>query len=145
MTAADVILTSGCSSALDFCVTVIGQSGKNILCPRPGFSIYKTLAEGMGIEIRYYNLVAERNWEIDLAHLESLVDAKTAAILITNPSNPCGSVFSKAHLRKLLDLAERCYLPIIADEVRARLLVISIRFNLLFPVADLRENGISRR
>lgn len=113
----DIIMTSGCSSALDMCITALGADGDNILCPKPGFSIYSTLAEGMHIEIRHYNLIPEKNWEVDLKQLESLIDDRTTAILITNPSNPCSSVFSKDHLLRILDIAERHRLPIIADEV----------------------------
>lgn len=120
VTPADVILTSGCSSALDICLTVLGADGDNILCPRPGFSIYSTLSEGMGIQIRHYDLIPELNWEIDLKQMESLIDDRTAAILITNPSNPCSSVFSKEHLQRILAIAERHRLPIIADEVNKR-------------------------
>lgn len=120
VTPGDVILTSGCSSALDICITALGSDGDNILCPRPGFSIYNTLAEGMGIQIRHYDLIPELNWEIDLEHMESLIDDRTTAILITNPSNPCSSVFSEEHLKRILAIAERHRLPIIADEVRRR-------------------------
>lgn len=116
----DVILCSGCSSALDICITTLGSDGDNILCPRPGFSIYNTLAEGMGIQIRHYDLIPERNWEVDLDQMESLIDDRTTAILITNPSNPCSSVFTKQHLLDILDIAERHRLPIIADEVSGR-------------------------
>lgn len=126
----DIILTSGCSSALDMCLTALGSSGDNILCPRPGFSIYSTLSEGMGIDIKHYDLIAEKNWEIDLQHLESLIDDRTAAIVITNPSNPCSSVFSKEHLIKILQIAERHRLPIIADEVSE-----CISFLNLFPIS----------
>lgn len=41
-------------------------------------------------------------WEIDLKHLESLVDEKTKAIVVVNPSNPCGSNFSAEHVRHIL-------------------------------------------
>ena len=44
----------------------------------------------------------ERSWEISLSHLESLIDDNTACVIINNPSNPCGSVFSEEHLRDLL-------------------------------------------
>jgi tyrosine aminotransferase len=49
--------------------------------------------------------------------MESLIDEKTAAIIVNNPSNPCGSVFSIAHLKQILDIADRNKVPIIADEI----------------------------
>lgn len=54
--AKDVILCSGCSCALDLCITALARDGQNILIPRPGFSIYRTLAEGLGIAVKTYNL-----------------------------------------------------------------------------------------
>lgn len=59
----------------------------------------------------------ELGWEIDLDDLESQIDESTAAIVINNPSNPCGSVFSKDHALDILDVAARYYVPIIADEI----------------------------
>ena len=53
----DVILTSGCSGALDLCITCLANPGQNIIVPRPGFSIYKTLADSLGIHVRHYNLL----------------------------------------------------------------------------------------
>uniref|UniRef100_A0A182MZJ8 Tyrosine aminotransferase n=1 Tax=Anopheles dirus TaxID=7168 RepID=A0A182MZJ8_9DIPT len=113
----DVILCSGCSSALDLCISVLGGPGRNMLVPKPGFSIYRTLAEGFGIECRTYDLLPERNWEADLVQLEQLIDERTCALVVTNPGNPCGSVFSRAHLESIVDIAERHYVPIIADEI----------------------------
>lgn len=53
----DIILTNGCSHSLDLCITVLANRGQNILIPRPGFSIYKTLCHTLGIEVKYYTLV----------------------------------------------------------------------------------------
>ena len=52
----DIILTNGCSQAIDLCITVLANPGQNILIPRPGFSIYKTLCGTLGINVKYYNL-----------------------------------------------------------------------------------------
>lgn len=57
ISAEDVILCSGCSHAIELAVSVLADSGQNILVPRPGFMIYKTLAEGLGVTIKYYNLL----------------------------------------------------------------------------------------
>ena len=61
----------------------------------------------------------DREWEADLADLESKIDSNTAALIINNPSNPCGSSYSRQHLLDLLSIAERHHLPIIADETYA--------------------------
>lgn len=55
--AEDVILCSGCSHAIELAITALADSGQTVLVPRPGFMIYKTVAEGLGIEIKYYNLL----------------------------------------------------------------------------------------
>lgn len=64
-----------------------------------------------------YSLLPERKWEADMEHLESLIDERTAALVVTNPSNPCGSVYSRQHILQLVALARRYKLPIIADEI----------------------------
>lgn len=56
----DVILTSGCSQAIDLAISVLCNPGDNILVPCPGFSLYKTLAVSMGIEVKLYNLLVRR-------------------------------------------------------------------------------------
>eukprot|EP00051_Salpingoeca_urceolata_P012565 m.155384 g.155384 ORF g.155384 m.155384 type:complete len:264 (+) comp17528_c0_seq2:1751-2542(+) len=100
--AKDVIVASGCSGAIDLAITVLANEGQNILIPRPGFSLYKTLALSKGIEVRSYNLLPDQGWAVDLEHLASLADENTAAIVVTNPSNPCGSVLTKENLAGVL-------------------------------------------
>ena len=71
----------------------------------------------MNINLKFYNLIPEKNWEVDIEDLKKQIDSKTKAILITNPSNPCGSVFSKEHQLELIKVADEYKIPIIADEV----------------------------
>ncbi|KAM6937357.1 tyrosine aminotransferase [Xenentodon cancila] len=115
--AEDVILTSGCSQAIDLAISVLCNPGDNILVPCPGFSLYKTLAVSMGIDVKLYNLLPEKAWETDLQHMESLIDERTSCLIVTNPSNPCGSVFSKEHMEKILKVASKHCVPILADEI----------------------------
>lgn len=49
-----------------------------------------------------FDVQPEKSWEVDLQHLESLIDERTSCLIVTNPSNPCGSVFSKEHLQKII-------------------------------------------
>merc|ERR1711988_408116 len=113
----DVVLCSGCSCSLDLCISAVANPGQNILVPRPGFPLYTTLANGLGIKTKEYNLIPENDWQVDLDHMESVIDENTVAILVNNPSNPCGSVFDEAHLTEILKIAEEYCLPIIADEI----------------------------
>uniref|UniRef100_A0A7S0BKR5 Aminotransferase class I/classII large domain-containing protein n=1 Tax=Rhodosorus marinus TaxID=101924 RepID=A0A7S0BKR5_9RHOD len=115
----DVILTSGCSHALQMTVTaLVDPSGnQNILLPRPGFPLYNTIAEHVGVEIREYPLDPDRDWEVDLDALDQLMDSRTAAIVINNPSNPCGSVYSERHLEEIALKCRKRQVPIIADEI----------------------------
>ncbi|KAJ3021762.1 hypothetical protein HKX48_007837 [Thoreauomyces humboldtii] len=136
LTSADVILGSGCSDALNLCIGVLANEGQNILIPRPGFSLYETLASSKGIECKFYNLDPSRTWEIDLDNLESLVDENTTAIIVNNPSNPCGSVYSKKHLLEILAVAEKHKLPIIADEIYADMAFEGHEF---IPIASLTK------
>ncbi|XP_026326823.1 tyrosine aminotransferase-like isoform X2 [Hyposmocoma kahamanoa] len=115
--AEDVILCSGCSHAIEMVIAVLADSGQNILVPRPGFMIYKTLAEGLGINLKYYNLLPDQQWKADLDDLESKIDDDTALIVVINPSNPCGSVYNKEHLLEILDIASKNRVPILADEI----------------------------
>ncbi|KAL9650120.1 hypothetical protein ABK040_011290 [Willaertia magna] len=134
LTKQDVILTSGCSNALDLCITVLCNEGDEILLPQPGFSLYTTLVESKGIKAKYYPLLEDSNWEINLNELRKLINPyKTKALLINNPSNPCGSVFNELHLKEILKIAEEFHLPIIADEIYN-----GLTFNNNFiPIAEL--------
>lgn len=112
-------MTSGASQALQLAIAAVSNPGCNILLPQPGFPLYQTLCEYYGVEFRFYSLLPERGWEADIAHIRSLADSRTAAIVICNPSNPCGSVFAEAHLQELLAAAAALKLVVISDEVYA--------------------------
>ncbi|KAJ4436341.1 hypothetical protein ANN_18972 [Periplaneta americana] len=117
----DVVLCSGCSGALDMALAALAGPGRHVLVPCPGFPLYRTLLEGLGAVARPYELRPERGWEADLEDLARKMDADCAALVVCNPSNPCGSVMSRAHLRALLRLAAARRVPIIADEVYERM------------------------
>lgn len=145
----DVILCSGCSHALELAITVIADAGQNVLVPRPGFMIYKTVTEGLGINIKYYSLLPDQQWKIDIEDLESQIDDDTAAIIVTNPSNPCGSVFDKEHLYEILDVAARNHVPIIADEIYEHFVFSNHEFTALSALSKdvpiLSCSGLTKR
>ena len=91
----------------------------------------------------------EVDWEVDLDHLASLIDRDTAAIVVNNPSNPCGSVYTRDHLLAILEVADYFKVPIIADEIYDDLVFPGHFF---YPLASLTEtvpvlacNGLTKK
>lgn len=145
LTANDVIITSGCSGALEMAFGVLAQPGQTILLPQPGFSLYRTLCDNKDIRVKYYRLLPERNWEVDLQQVEEILKCAKesnegvntppiAAWLINNPSNPCGSVYSQEHLQECKRLAARYHITIIADEIYEDMVFAPNQFH---PLASL--------
>ncbi|CAI0385412.1 unnamed protein product [Linum tenue] len=117
----DVYLTLGCLQAIEVALTVLARPGANILFPRPGFPYYESRAAVCGLEVRHFDLVPERGWEVDLEAIESLADKNTVAMVVVNPGNPCGCVYSYEHLKKVAETAKKLGILVIADEVYAHL------------------------
>lgn len=116
LTPNDVAIDFGGSGAVYHVVNSLLNPEDNYLIPSPGFPLYSTLSNCM-FQARTYNLKPDSQWEADLEHLESLIDSKTKLLVVINPSNPCGSVYSREHLTQIVQIAKRHHLPILADEV----------------------------
>ncbi|KAK4850828.1 hypothetical protein QYF36_010121 [Acer negundo] len=117
----DVFVTSGCTQAIDVALAMLARPGANILLPRPGFPIYELSASFRHIEVRYFDLLPEKGWMIDLGAVEALADQDTVAMVVINPGNPCGNVYSYQHLKEIAEAANRLKILVIADEVYGHL------------------------
>jgi len=78
----------------------------------------------------------EKEWEADLVQMRSLIDKNTRAILVNNPSNPCGSAYSKEHLQAIIGIAEEFCLPIIADEIYANMVFQGAQYHAMAALTD---------
>ncbi|KAI4325127.1 hypothetical protein MLD38_030550 [Melastoma candidum] len=113
----DIFMTTGCTQAIEVVLTVLAQPGANILLPRPGYPFYDARASHSGLEVRYFDLLPEKGWEVDLKAVEDIADENTVAMVIINPGNPCGNVFSYSHLKQVAETARKVGIMVIADEV----------------------------
>lgn len=66
------------------CFSVMASAEQNVLIPRPGFPAYETLLGAIGCEVRYYDVLADREWECDLEAMEQQIDEDTAFVLIVS-------------------------------------------------------------
>ncbi|PIA36553.1 hypothetical protein AQUCO_03300025v1 [Aquilegia coerulea] len=121
LSAEDVFLTVGCIQSIEIVLSVLARPGANILLPRPGFPIYESRATFSNLEIRHFDLLPEKGWEVDLDAVKSLADENTVAMVMINPGNPCGNVLSYVHLKKMAETAKMLGILIIADEVYGHL------------------------
>ncbi|KAL7600853.1 hypothetical protein Lser_V15G25095 [Lactuca serriola] len=121
LTPDDVYITAGCTQAIEVAISILAKPNANILVPKPGFPIYELCAAFRNVEIRHFNLIPEKEWEVDLEEVNALVDHNTVAIVIINPGNPCGNVYTYQHLKKIAETAMKHKILVIADEVYGHL------------------------
>ncbi|XP_023533361.1 tyrosine aminotransferase-like [Cucurbita pepo subsp. pepo] len=117
----EVFVTAGCLQAIEIIISVLTRPGANILIPRPAFPHYETRAIFGGLEVRNFNLIPQNNWEVDLEAVKALADNNTVAIVIINPNNPCGSVYTSQHLKEIAETARKLGIFVISDEVYAHM------------------------
>lgn len=136
--AASVIIANGCSGALELALTALLDDDSILLVPQPGFPLYQVICESHGAAVVPYRLKPDQEWECDLEHIHELCVQHGRAvrgILVNNPSNPTGSVFSVEHLQDLVDVCQRHHLPVVADEIYGDLTFGKTNFTPLAEVA----------
>ncbi|GMY10161.1 nicotianamine aminotransferase 1-like [Fagus crenata] len=117
----DVYITVGCTQAIEVVVSVLARPNANILLPKPSYPHYEARTSCSNLEARHFDLIPERGWEVDLDSVEALADENTVAMVIINPSNPCGNVFMSQHLKKIAETASKLGIFVISDEVYSHL------------------------
>ena len=116
--AKDMIITNGGSEALLFSFISICDIGDEIIVPSPYYSNYNSFADISHVKLSPVLSTLENNYKLPSAmELEKAITNKTKAILISNPCNPTGAVYTKDELLNLLNLAKKYNLYIISDEV----------------------------
>lgn len=116
-----VIIANGCSGALELALTALLDEGSILLVPRPGFPLYQVIADSLGASVVHYNLRPDRHWECNIRQLHQLMRqygrSAVRGMVVNNPSNPTGAVWSKQHLREIVRFCQEYTLPLVADEV----------------------------
>ncbi len=114
----DILITSGGSEALLFVFLTICNPGDQILTPEPFYSVYKEIAKATSVELVGIPTYAETQFSLpEKEIIEDLITDKTRGILITNPNNPTGKVFTKKEIEAIKDLCLEKEIFFIADEV----------------------------
>ncbi|CAF2131802.1 unnamed protein product [Brassica napus] len=98
-------------------IQVLSSPKSNILLSSLVYPLYHSYAIHDLVEIRKYELLPDQDWEIDLQSVEAIADHNTVAMVICNPHNPCGNVYTYHHLKKVAEMARKLGIMVISDEV----------------------------
>ena len=116
--AADILITTGGSEALQIICNCILDDGDEVLVPEPFYPNYNTFIASTGASIRPISSRPEDGYFFaDREKIEALITPHTRALLISNPGNPTGTVLSRAQMQMMLDIAKKHDLFLVCDEV----------------------------
>lgn len=127
----------GIVPALNFCTLAFTQTGDNIIVQPPVYFPFFSAAESHGRNLIYNRLTeSEGTWSMDFDSLARGIDSKTKMIIISNPHNPVGRVWTPEELTRLADICLKQNIVIISDEIHCDLILPGFTHT---PVASLSE------
>jgi aspartate aminotransferase len=114
----DILITTGGSEALIIALSVCMNPGDEIIIPEPFYTNYNSFAIQAGVKIKPVATGIESGFAMpSAAEFEKLISPSTKAILLCNPNNPTGYLYSREELEQLRDIVAKHDLFLIADEV----------------------------
>ena len=117
ITADKVLITEGISEGIQMILAALVEKGDEILFPGPTYPPYISYTKFFDGKPVAYETIEEEGWIPNIDDLRSKITSKTRAIVITNPNNPTGSVYSQKMLQEMVNIAGEYDLPILSDEI----------------------------
>ncbi len=141
--AEDIIVTTGGSEALSFTLGTIMDNDDEIIIPEPFYANYNGFATAAGVKVKPIASSIENNFALPpISKFEDLITPKTKAILICNPGNPTGYLYSKEEIHQLADLVKKYNLFLVADEVYREFTYDGREHYSILQVEGLEEHAI---
>lgn len=139
----DIIVTTGGSEALLFAFGSIMDEDDEIIIPEPFYANYNGFSIASGINVIPVISKIENNFALPpIEEFEKLITPKTKAILICNPGNPTGYLYSKEEIKKLAEIVKKHDLFLIADEVYREFVYDNVSHYSILQEKGLEEHAI---
>lgn len=139
----NIITTTGGSEALLFTIGSITDFGDEIIVPEPFYANYNSFSVASGVTVVPVISKIEDNFALPkIEDFEKLITKKTKAILICNPGNPTGYLYSKEEIEKLKQIVLKHDLFLIADEVYREFVYDDSQHHSIMSFDGLEENAI---
>lgn len=117
ITTDDIYLGNGVSELIPMTLQAMLDHGDEILVPSPDYPLWTASTQLAGGTPVHYHCDEENNWAPDIEDITSKITPKTRGIVVINPNNPTGAVYSRETLQHIVDLAKEHQLVIFADEI----------------------------
>ncbi len=144
----DVYLGNGVSELIVMAMQAMLDNGDEVLIPAPDYPLWTAATSLAGGQPVHYLCDESQTWSPDLPDLAAKITPKTKAIVVINPNNPTGSVYSVATLSAIIDLAREHDLVLMADEIYDKILYDDAKHTSLASLAPdlfcLSFNGLSK-
>ncbi len=144
----DVFIGNGLSEVVNFALQAMLNEGDEVLVPTPCYSLWSNCVRLCGAKPVFYICDEQSDWNPDCNDIVSKITEKTRAIVLINPNNPTGALYSKDILIKIAKIARENNLVIFSDEIYDRLVMDG---NEHFSIASLAPdipvitmNGLSK-
>jgi len=139
----DIIVTTGGSEALLFAFGTIMDVGDEVIIPEPFYANYNGFSVASGVNVVPVISKIEDNFALPpIEEFEKLITPKTKAILICNPGNPTGYIYSKEEIQKLASIVKKHDLFLISDEVYREFAYDGIQHYSILQEESLTDNAI---
>ena len=118
----DIFIGNGVSELISMVLQAFVDDGNEILVPAPDYPLWTAAVTLSGGTPVHYLCDEENGWNPDLADIEAKITENTHALVIINPNNPTGAVYSEDVVKGLVDIARRHNLVVMADEIYEKIL-----------------------
>lgn len=118
----DIFLGNGVSELIVMAMQALVNDGDEILIPAPDYPLWTAAASLAGGKVVHYKCDEENHWFPSIEDIASKISKKTKAIVLINPNNPTGAVYSKEILEEILALARKHQLVVFSDEIYDKIL-----------------------
>ncbi len=143
MDSEDIIVTTGGSEALSFAMGTIMDNDDEIIIPEPFYANYNGFATAAGVKVKPIASSIDNNFALPpISRFEELITPKTKAILICNPGNPTGYLYSREEIHQLAELVKKHDLFLVADEVYREFTYDGREHYSILQVAGLEQHAI---
>lgn len=141
--AADIIITTGGSEALLFAMGTTMDAGDEVIIPEPFYANYNGFAVSSGVKVVPVMSTIDTGFALPpISEFEKLITPRTKAILICNPGNPTGYLYSEDEIRQLAEIVKKHDLFLIADEVYREFAYDGFKHHSVMNVPGLEQHAI---